>query len=104
MISLRFDKNKKEIIAVCNFTNVERSGYRIGVPRAGTYKVILNTDDESFGGSGKGTAVKVKSEKVPMHGFKNSIVLDLAGLSVIYLTPPAQRKKIKKITTDKVSK
>ena len=39
-----------------------------------------------------------------MHGFKNSIVLDLAGLSVIYLTPPAQRKKIKKITTDKVSK
>ena len=100
----RIDKNKKEIIAVCNFTNVERSGYRIGVPRAGTYKVILNTDDESFGGSGKGTAVKVKSEKVPMHGFKNSIVLDLAGLSVIYLTPPAQRKKIKKITTDKVSK
>lgn len=100
----RIDKNKKEIIAVCNFTNVERSGYRIGVPRAGTYKVILNTDDESFGGSGKGTAVKVKSEKVPMHGFKNSIVLDLAGLSVIYLTPPAQRKTTKKITTDKVSK
>lgn len=100
----RIDKNKKEIIAVCNFTNVERSGYRIGVPRAGTYKVILNTDDESFGGSGKGTAVKVKSEKVPMHGFKNSIVLDLAGLSVIYLTPPAQRKTTKKITTDKASK
>ena len=100
----RIDKDKKEIIAVCNFTNVERNGYRIGVPRAGTYKVLLNTDAEEFGGNGKGTAVKVKSEKIPMHGFDNSIALDLAGLSVIYLTPPAKRKTTKKITTDKVCK
>ncbi len=88
----RIDKEKKEIIAVCNFTNVERDGYRIGVPRAGTYKVLLNTDSESFGGGGKGTEEKVKSEKIPMHGFENSISLDLAGLSVIYLTPPVKRK------------
>ena len=52
----------------------------------------LNTDSESFGGGGKGTAEKVKSEKIPMHGFENSISLDLAGLSVIYLTPPVKRK------------
>ncbi len=91
----RIDREKKEIIAVCNFTNVERDGYRIGVPRAGTYKVLLNTDSESFGGEGKGTAVKVKSEKIPMHGFENSISLDLAGLSVIYLTPPVKRKNNK---------
>ena len=39
-----------------------------------------------------------------MHGFDNSIALDLAGLSVIYLTPPAKRKATKKITTDKVCK
>ena len=74
------------------------------MPRAGTYKVLLNTDAEEFGGNGKGTAVKVKSEKIPMHGFDNSIALDLAGLSVIYLTPPAKRKTTKKITTDKVCK
>lgn len=38
-----------------------------------------------------------------MHGFDNSISLDLAGLSVIYLTPPAKRKTTKKNTTEKVS-
>ena len=92
----RIDKDKKEIIAVCNFTNVERNNYRIGVPRAGTYKVILNSDSEEFGGGGKGTAEKVKSEKIPMHGFDNSIALDLAGMSVIYLTPPARRNTNKK--------
>ena len=90
------DKDKKEIIAVCNFTNVERNNYRIGVPRSGTYKVILNSDSEEFGGGGKGTAEKVKSEKIPMHGFDNSIALDLAGMSVIYLTPPARRNTNKK--------
>ena len=92
----RIDKDKKEIIAVCNFTNVERNNYRIGVPRSGTYKVILNSDSEEFGGGGKGTAEKVKSEKIPMHGFDNSIALDLAGMSVIYLTPPARRNTNKK--------
>ena len=92
----RIDRDKKEIIAVCNFTNVERNNYRIGVPRAGTYKVILNSDSEEFGGGGKGTAEKVKSEKIPMHGFDNSIALDLAGMSVIYLTPPARRNTNKK--------
>ena len=99
----RIDKDKKEIIAVCNFTNVERNNYRIGVPRAGTYKVILNSDSEEFGGGGKGTAEKVKSEKIPMHGFDNSIALDLAGMSVIYLTPPARRNTNKK-TAKKASK
>ena len=51
----RKDKDQKEIIAVCNFTPVRRENYRIGVPFAGTYEVLLNSDDECFGGSGGGS-------------------------------------------------
>jgi len=94
----RIDKNGNEIIAVCNFTPVERENYCIGVPRAGNYKVILNTDDEAFGGFGKGTNGSVRSQKKPMHGFDNSISLTLPGLSVLYLKVPAKRKNKK--TTD----
>ncbi|MCQ2484177.1 MAG: 1,4-alpha-glucan branching protein GlgB [Clostridia bacterium] len=88
----RIDKGGREIVAVCNFTPVERQNYRIGVPRAGSYKVLLNTDSEDFGGSGKGPYESVKSQKTPMHGFDNSISLTLPGLSVIYLKTPAKRK------------
>jgi 1,4-alpha-glucan branching enzyme len=96
----RTDKNKKDVIAVCNFTNVNREDYRIGVPEAGTYSVILNTDSEEFGGEGKGTFGTVRSKKEPMHGFDNSISLELAGLSVIYLQlkskAPSRKKKTAK--------
>ncbi len=81
----RKDKDGREIIAVCNFTNVKREKYIIGVPRTGCYEVVFNSDAAEFGGSGSGTSKSVKSKALPMHGFKNSIELDLAGLSVIYL-------------------
>lgn len=89
----RMDRDDRELVAVCNFTPVERENYRIGVPRAGSYKVLLNTDSEEFGGKGRGTAGSVRSQKIPMHGFDNSISLTLPGLSVIYLKVPAKRKK-----------
>ena len=81
----RKDKDQKEIIAVCNFTPVRRENYRIGVPFAGTYEVLLNSDDECFGGSGSGSHGVIKSEKIPMHSQQNSIELDLPGLGALYL-------------------
>ena len=81
----RIDKNSKEIICVCNFVPVERQKYRIGVPVHGTYSVLLNTDDEAFGGSGEYKTVTYKSEKKPFHGFKQSIELEIPPMSVMYL-------------------
>ncbi len=89
----RIDKNGKEVIAVCNFTPVMRENYCIGVPTSGTYKVLMNTDSEEFGGKGTGTTGSVRSKKTPMHGLENRISLDLPGLSVIYLKAPTPRKK-----------
>ncbi|MBQ7654560.1 MAG: alpha amylase C-terminal domain-containing protein, partial [Clostridia bacterium] len=98
----RIDKNGKEIVVICNFTSVFRSDYKIGVARNGTYKVLLNTDDEQFGGAGTGTKEKVKSVKQPMHNCDYSISLDLPGNSVLYLTAPQiRRKKVKNEEEDK---
>ena len=91
----RIDKNGKEIVVICNFTSVFRENYVIGVPRNGTYKVVLNSDDKQFGGNGLGTNTPVKSKKNSMHGYDYSISLDLPGNSVLYLSaPPIRRKKI----------
>ncbi len=81
----RIDKKGKEIIAVSNLTPVFRSGYEIGVPYAGTYEVVFNSDEEAFGGTGKGTSGKIKTNERPMHGHEQSVSLELAGLSTVYL-------------------
>ena len=81
----RIDESGKEIIAVCNFTNVERLDYRIGVPKKGNYKVFFNSDDVAYGGEGRGNKDKIKAETINMHGFQQSISLDLPPLSTIYL-------------------
>jgi len=89
----RIDDNGDEIIAVCNFVPVERTDYKIGVPKKGRYKLIFNSDAIEFGGSGI-TQKSYTSKHYSMHGFDDSISLTLAPLSVIYLkhTPVKPRK------------
>ncbi len=89
----RIDDEGNEIIAVCNFVPVQRDNYRIGVPKKGTYRVVFNTDAEEFGGTGV-SAKSYKSEKIPMHGFDNSISMTLAPLSVMYLKTSVRKKAV----------
>lgn len=81
----RIDEKGKEIIVVCNFTNVERCDYRIGIPKKGAYKIVFNSDDVDFGGEGKGNKGKLKTESINMHGFEQSISLDLPPMSAVYI-------------------
>ena len=97
----RKDKQGKEIIAACNFTNVRRESYRIGVPVAGSYEVVFNSDDKAFGGDGVTDQKIIRSEPIPMHSQANSIELDLAGLSAVYIklkrkNPTRKNSKTKK--------
>ncbi len=80
----RIDRSGKEIVVVCNFTNVERKDYRIGIPK-GKYKIVFNSDDESFGGAGICGDEKIIPENINMHGFEQSISLDLPPMTTIYL-------------------
>lgn len=95
----RIDDKGEEIIAVCNFVPVERKDYKIGVPQKGRYKVVFNSDSKDFGGSGI-TGNYVKTDYYLMHGFENSLSLNLAPLSVIYLKYAPVKKRTPKPKTN----
>ncbi len=78
---------------VCNFNPVLREGYTLGAPVAGTYKEILNSDDEAFGGSGAVHNKAVRTHKKPMHGFEQSITITLPPMSTLYFEVPAKRTR-----------
>ncbi len=89
---IRRDKSGEEMISVCNFTNVTRRKYRIGVPKAGTYRVMFSSASPEFGGTGEGTAGSVRAKKKPMHGYDYSIELDIEGLSCMYIKNTSRKK------------
>ena len=72
------------LVVVCNFTPVVRSNYRIGVPVAGFYKEIFNSDAKEYGGSGNGNMGGVLAEAVAQHNHANSIKLIIPPLGVLY--------------------
>ncbi len=59
---------KKSILCVINFTPMTYDDYMVGVPRAGKYQLILNSDDKRFGGSGKSTQNVYTAEHAPCDG------------------------------------
>ena len=75
----------QEILVVCNWTPVPRSGYRIGVPRPGVWKELLNSDAKEYWGSGWGNLGGKAAEDVPSHGRPFSLELALPPLSVLFL-------------------
>ncbi|MBR6743252.1 MAG: 1,4-alpha-glucan branching protein GlgB [Clostridia bacterium] len=89
----RIAKNQDEIIAVCNFVPVARENYRIGVPKGGTYKTVFCSDWIEFGGDTQKATRGVRSKKVGMHGFENSVELNIPAMSVTFLK---RHKPIKK--------
>ena len=54
---------KNNLLFVVNFTPVERPEYRVGVPQSGSYKLVLNSDEARFGGSGEKRASSYRSKK-----------------------------------------
>lgn len=80
---IRWDKAGKPLIVVCNFSPVHRDGYRVGIPFAGTWSPVLNTDDTAFGGEGLGDSAPLKTQMVPCHEQEQSLVIDLPPMSAI---------------------
>ena len=73
-------------VVVLNFTPVPREGYRVGVPRAGSYREILSSDSRYYGGSNVGNDV-VQTEPTPWMDQPHSIVLKLPPLGGLVLVP-----------------
>ena len=73
------------IVALLNFTPVPRDGYRIGVPAAGAYAELLNSDAAMYGGGNVGNGGVVFTEPLPAHGQAQSLRLTLPPLGVLLL-------------------
>ena len=84
----RMAKDPNElVVVVANFTPVVRKNYRVGVPRPGCYRELINSDAAIYGGGNVGNAGAVFSEPVPFHGQAQSLSLTLPPLSVVMLKP-----------------
>jgi 1,4-alpha-glucan branching enzyme len=73
------------VIAICNFTPVPRLHYRLGAPRAGVWREILNTDSELYGGSNLGNGGRLETSSAPSHGQPFSLELTLPPLATVLL-------------------
>ncbi|WP_036828212.1 1,4-alpha-glucan branching enzyme, partial [Photobacterium sanctipauli] len=81
----RIALNGDKVLVVSNFTPVPRQGYTLGVPTAGEYELLLNTDDSKYWGSGAEVKSVIKTEAVEAHGLEQSISLDLPPLSTVFM-------------------
>jgi len=77
------------IVVVANFTPVVREGYRIGVPRAGHWKEILNSDADVYGGSGCGNRGGMHTEPHPSRGFEQSLMVTAPPLGIVVFAAEA---------------
>ena len=75
------------VLVACNFTPIVRYDYRVGVPLAGTWSEILNSDAPIYGGSGVGNMGRVVTEPVAWHGRSHSLPLTLPPLATVILAP-----------------
>jgi len=90
MAFLRWDAARsKPLLCVCNFSPVPRMDYRIGVPNAGRWVEVLNTDANHYGGSGVGNLGARDTVAKDWHGHPQHLQINLPPLSTVWFTPKA---------------
>ncbi|HEU4975504.1 MAG TPA: 1,4-alpha-glucan branching protein GlgB [Baekduia sp.] len=87
MAFARQGHDDRAVVCVMNLTPVPREGYRVGLPHGGRWRELLNTDAETYGGSGVGNGGAVEAEALPWHGQPASAALRLPPLGVLWLAP-----------------
>ena len=73
---------KKQLLFLCNFTPVTRENMQFGVPCPGTYREILSSDEERFGGTGITNPKALTAKQESCDGREHSIRMTLPPLSV----------------------
>ncbi|HEY2691733.1 MAG TPA: 1,4-alpha-glucan branching protein GlgB [Streptosporangiaceae bacterium] len=85
---LRFSRDGAPPVAcLANFSGAPHLGYRVGLPKAGRWRELINTDAAEYGGSGVGNLGVVKAVAEPWHGQPASARLALPPLGVLWLVP-----------------
>jgi 1,4-alpha-glucan branching enzyme len=82
---LRLAKDpRRSIVMALNFTPVVRRNYRLGVPRGGHWREVLNTDARDYGGSGQGNLGGVEAAPLPLHGRSHSLTITVPPLGAVF--------------------
>jgi 1,4-alpha-glucan branching enzyme len=75
------------IACIANFSATPHLEYRIGLPAAGRWREVINTDAAVYGGSGVGNLGGIDAVPEPWHGLEASAVISVPPLGVLWLTP-----------------
>ena len=78
----RWSADGQPLIAVINLSGVSQTNYRLGVPAAGTWEMIVNTDKEIYGGAGNPLPDEVEAQQIEWDNFAQSVELHIPALSV----------------------
>jgi 1,4-alpha-glucan branching enzyme len=81
------DEGAPPALVVLNFTPMPRHNYRVGVPRGGYWRELLNSDAEHYGGSGMGNFGGVEATPMPYEDFTHSLTLTLPPLAALVFKP-----------------
>jgi len=82
------DQGERGVIAcIANFSARPHLEYKVGLPRAGRWREVLNTDASIYGGSDVGNLGGVEAVPEPWHGLPASATITLPPLGVLWLTP-----------------
>jgi 1,4-alpha-glucan branching enzyme len=79
------NEDASPLLVVCNMTPVPRHDYRIGVPRPGYWRELVNSDAATYGGSNMGNGGGASTASIGAHGEAQSISLTLPPLSTLFL-------------------
>jgi len=92
---LRRGRSTEDVILVaCNFTPLARDNYQIGVPRAGFWRELLNSDSKEYWGRGHGNFGGVEAAPVAAHGQPCSLTVTLPPLGVVFFKSEARPESV----------
>jgi 1,4-alpha-glucan branching enzyme len=81
----RYARDRRHhVVIICNMTPVVRDAYRVGVPAAGLYREMLNTDAHVYGGGNVGNLGGVRTEDVACHNRAQSLIIRLPPLAAVW--------------------
>ena len=75
------------VACIANFSAMPHLKYQIGLPRAGRWRELLNTDAAIYGGSGVGNLGGIEAVPEPYHGRPASAIITIPPLGVLWLAP-----------------
>ena len=81
------DGEPEVIACIANFSALPHQEYRLGLPQAGRWREVLNTDAAIYGGSGVGNLGVIEAVPEPWHGRPASATITLPPMGVLWLTP-----------------